>query len=106
MNKQESKQRIQQYTDALRTCLEQDSMEDLEETQQLRHKLIEAFFKQFGTELTDSDQSFFEDILQQDEQLASEITQKKKDYFESVKVQKRLQDGLSAYKLHSQNKQR
>ena len=98
--------RIRQLTDAMETCLSQDLISDFEDVQNQRQLSIEAFFQVYSDSLNESDRIFFDEILLDDKKLEAELKNKKQQYFESVKVQKRLQDGLSAYKLGAPGKQR
>lgn len=104
--KENDQKLIQQLTDAMATSLQSDRLNDFEDAQEKRAEAIEIYFEHYSDDLSHQDRDFFDKIFESDRQFEATLKQKKQEYFESVKVQKKLKDGLSAYKLSSPGKQR
>lgn len=108
MTIQEDKQRcfdtIEQYNNALSTCIEQNNITALQETYTIRDKLIQKFFTDYGAQLSKTDQVFFEKIKAFDSKLAIEMKKEKNTILKDLSSRKKMQSGIDDYQRISKDK--
>ena len=103
-NKQTALKIIEQYNDAINTCLNQNNITALEETYELRNELIKQFFENYSSLLNQKDQEFFEDIKTLDANVLIAMRTVKDSVVTEVTINKKKRSGITAYQTISKEK--
>ncbi len=96
-NKQDALDLIEQYNDAIKTCLEQDNISALQETYDIRNSLIKLFFKQFDGKMSEADIRYFKELKSRDEKSMTLLEEIKRKVLKDSASQKKSRDGIKCY---------
>ncbi|MEH6347969.1 MAG: hypothetical protein V7785_22930 [Bermanella sp.] len=88
---------IDQYNNAIITCLEQNNFSAMQETYDLRNELITQFFEKYTPVLNERDQDFFENIKTKDASIVKSMQDVKKQVLRDVSSQNKKRKGLNSY---------
>ncbi len=88
---------IDQYNNAIKTCLEQNNLSAMQETYDLRNELITHFFEKYSSILNERDQVFFENIKAKDAGIIKSMLGVKKQVLRDVSSQNKTRKGLNSY---------
>ena len=103
-NKQKCFKTIEQYNDAITTCIDQDNISALQDTYKIRDKLIHDFFNEFSSILTDADQAFFEKLKAFDSDVTRTMKGVKNSIVDEVSFRKKSRSGINNYQQISKEK--
>ncbi len=90
---------IEQYNNAIKTCLEQNNLSALQETYDLRDELITSFFESFSSALNVSDQVFFEKIKFLDASVSTALSKIRADVSKESSFLKKNREGIRTYNV-------
>ena len=96
--KQAALKYIEQYNNAVITCLKQNDIQALQETYEIRNLLIVDFFKCFSQELDVSDMEFFQGVEALDESVATSMKILKAEVAVEFGTRKKFKSGIGMYK--------
>ena len=96
-DKQAALNKIDQYNNAIKTCLEQNNLSAMQETYDLRNELMTQFFEKYSSVLNESDQYFFENIKAKDASIVKSMQGVKKQVLRDVSSQNKKRKGLNSY---------
>lgn len=88
---------IEQYNNAIKTCLEQNNISALQETYGLRSHLISDFFEKYSSLLNEDDQVFFDDIKIRDAGVLKAMQEVKRQVLSDVSSQNKTKKGINIY---------
>ena len=88
---------IRQCNAAVNTCLEQENVSALQETFEIRNKLIEEFFKRFSAQLSEQDMAFFKDLKLQDAKIINDMKGVKSQVLSDASTLKKNKQGIRSY---------
>ncbi len=88
---------IEQYNNAIKTCLEQNNISALQETYGLRSHLISDFFEKYSSLLNEDDQVFFDNIKVRDAGVLKAMQKVKKQVLSDVSSQNKTKKGINIY---------
>lgn len=103
-NKLKALKKIEQFNNAISTCLEQDNITALKETYEIRDRFIHEFFKDYSTFLSDDDELYFEDLKKFDTQVVSTIKKVKESIAEEISFSKKTRTGINNYQRIAKEK--
>ncbi len=96
-NKQAALKIIEQYNDAIKTCLEQNNVSALQETYDIRSNLIKEFFEKFSSRINEDDRIFFEGVKAIDAGAVKAMKEVKKKTLSEISSQKKTRKGINSY---------
>ncbi|MEY8240953.1 MAG: hypothetical protein RPT25_11455 [Cycloclasticus sp.] len=96
-DKQEALKFIEQYNNAIKTCLEQDNIAALKETMGIRDQIIQDFFENFKNELTEKDIQFYIELKSLDEEVVENLEVVKSKILIESSEKKKSRDGIRSY---------
>ncbi len=88
---------IEQYSNAIKTSLEQNNISALQETYDLRSHLISNFFEKYSSLLNEDDQVFFNDIKFRDAGVLKAMQEVKRQVLSDVSSQNKTKKGINIY---------
>ncbi len=97
-NKKDALKTIEQYNNAILTCLKQKNISSLKETYGIRGELISEFFRRFSHIMNEVDKDFFDGIRDLDASIVKAMNEVKVESLKGLSSQKKIRKGISAYK--------
>ncbi len=97
-DKQAALKFIEQYNNAVKTCLDQDNISALKETMEIRDQFVQDYFEHFTNELTEQDIQFFFELKALDKGVVKKLEALKKKVLDESSENRRFRYGIRSYK--------
>ena len=96
-DKQAALEFIEQLNHAVATCLKQNNLSSLQETYEIRNRLIETFFERFVDDLTQQDMNYFSQLKVYDDNMLKAMQAEKSKVLSESASHKKFRDGIRSY---------